>query len=246
MLDKNKKNNLKDLSPELSAFFGGFFGGDLCPLEITCQEEYLLQLARQFNWEGKGTEEEPIIIASSEGLAKEFRILQSNIYIRFKDCKFDIIWLRECQNIRFENISFKKLILEKNSNIKFFECDIPFLSLSDSQDNYFERCTIESTYSVRSNVNVFRNCSFPEDMIKILKKGTFLPVLKYIYLLTLVLGSGFFYFLISSGFSFTLDSAPVLIAFGGGFVMSLLLSIIGFFGKAPSTNIIIVDNDYKE
>lgn len=81
---------------------------------------------------------------------------------------------------------------------------------------------------------------------KIIKKGTFSPVLKYIALFTIVLGGGFFYFLISSGFTFTLENSPYLIGFGGGFVLCVLLWIFHLFGKAPSTNIIIVGNNSKE
>ena len=243
-MNNNENNNshkdpFKDLSPD--------FRVDMCPLKVTYEEKDLLKLAEQLKWQGSGTEEDPYIITSSDGLAKEFRILQSNLNIQFKECPFDIIWLRESQNIRLEKISFKKLVLEKCQSNAIKECDLPFLSLADSQNNYFEQCIISSGYNTGSSANIFRNCQFAEGIAKIIKKGTFSHAIKYIFLLTLILGAAFFYFLISSDFKFTLENSVYLIGFGGGFFICVFLCVSYWFGRVPSTHInyIIVDNNSK-
>lgn len=238
---ENNDDKIKDLPLEAGLLFGRMFGGDFCPLKVTYQVEDLLKLSKQLGWQGSGTEHDPLIITSSDGLTQEFRILQSDLYIKFEESNFDIIWLRECKNISLEKISFKKFILDKCQGITIKECDIPLLSLADSQDNYFELNTISSAHNVRSNANTFRNCQFAEGVTKILRKGTFSQAVKYFHLFTLVLGAAFLYFLISSDFTFTLDNAAYLIGFGGGFAIALFLCIVYWFGKVPSTNYIITD-----
>ena len=242
---ENNEDKIKDLLPEASLLLKGFFRGDFCPLKVTYRENDLLQLSKQLQWQGSGTEHDPFIITSSDGLAKEFRVLQSNLYIIFRECNLDIIWLTKTQNIRLENISFKKFILDACQGMGIKGCDIPFLSITDSKDNYFEQTTISAVYNVRSNANIFKNCQFAEGISSIIAKGSFSQAIRYFYLFTLVLGAGFIYFLISSDFTFTLENAPYLIGFGGFFVLALILSIFSWFGRQPSTNYIIVDENSK-
>ncbi|MFW9988885.1 MAG: hypothetical protein ACFFC3_09540 [Candidatus Odinarchaeota archaeon] len=80
--------------------------------------------AKELNWDGSGTESDPIIIESTEGIPSNFEVINSSLYINIHNCKFKNIHIRKCENISINSSEFNYLIIVFSSNLLIRESTI--------------------------------------------------------------------------------------------------------------------------
>ncbi|MFW9969591.1 MAG: hypothetical protein ACFFDF_05270 [Candidatus Odinarchaeota archaeon] len=177
-------------------FWKGFFKGDhsimgLEPFQTKLTEKEILDFRKKLEWKGVGTEIDPIIIPSEEGLPQLFSILGSKLYLKIIDCRFDHIILYNCQNVSIDNNSFKILGIFKSSGIDIEYCDISNLNLDHCSNCLFKNCSIEDVGNLRSHGNVFEHCQITTKAQKKLLQGLLeLPNLKYWPIVVIAAGFG--------------------------------------------------------
>jgi len=142
------------------------------PFKTRYSEREIYELARTLNWNGKGTETNPIIIESIDGLPQIFSII-ADLYIKIKDCTFDHIILYTCQNISIEHCSFDKLGILKSSKVRVENSTLSNLNLEYSNGNNFSECSIAKVKIVKSQANVFENCELTNDVAKSLQESQY-------------------------------------------------------------------------
>jgi len=117
---------------------------------------------------GSGTEEDPIVIESSENLPRSFEIFDSNNKIIMKDFTHssggyddEITWvsLFFSENLSIENCVMDNLYFHLSSHIKIKNLTCRNLILSECQECLLEDCHIEETLAiVKSGKNKIKNC----------------------------------------------------------------------------------------
>jgi len=123
---------------------------------------------------GKGTQENPILIEPSEILPRYLKIEKSTYYIHFKDCTFDSLIIKKCQNVKIFRSTFGTLHLEKSSNIKIQECKFnETLTLLKSQRIKLDDCNINHFNLLYSYSNQITNCKLNSSMNQFSRANTF-------------------------------------------------------------------------
>ncbi|KKL13448.1 hypothetical protein LCGC14_2525680 [marine sediment metagenome] len=85
------------------------------PLKI--YEYHLLILAKEKNWKGIGTVNDPFVIPSSESFSEvdNLKIIKSKLYVKFESYKFKSMALEKSNNIMFHNCQFDNLTLSNSA-----------------------------------------------------------------------------------------------------------------------------------
>ena len=106
--------------------------------------ERILNYIQLSEGRGKGTQEDPFMIESSESIPKHLRIINSNSYVNFNKRNFDLLILKKCQNIKISN------------------CNIQVLQLENCAKTKIENCQFHQILSVRkgnqNNINTYPHC----------------------------------------------------------------------------------------
>jgi len=144
---------------------------ELEPFKIRYTEREIKELAKTFNWNGTGTEIDPIIIDNNEGLPQKFSISINSAYIKIIDCRFDYIILYDCQNFAVENCYFNTLGVINCSKISVKRSSLSSLNLDHSSNSYFKDCLITKAVNSKSHSNFFENCTITNETKRILQEG---------------------------------------------------------------------------
>ncbi len=109
----------------------------------------------ELNLKGLGSNDDPIIIDSVEGISNFFNIIDSNLYIRIKDCNFSYlkgVTITNSSNITIENCKFNIIIIRKCSDLDLKNIDIlQFSYIKISERIRIEACKTDrlDMYSVK-------------------------------------------------------------------------------------------------
>ena len=139
-----------------------FFEGLMKNIKIRYSEEEIKNLATTLNWNGNGTENDPIIISSNEGLPQKFAFTSSNLFITILNCNFDYIIFSECKNITLENCSLETLVYIRSLNNLVKRCIISKLRFVFSYENSFNNCSISKLFKMGSEDNTFEDCTLSD------------------------------------------------------------------------------------
>jgi hypothetical protein len=178
-----------------------FFEGLIKHINIRYSEKEIIELGAKLNWKGNGSEGDPIIISSSEGIPKKFAIISSTLYIKIVNCTLDYIIISECKNITLEMCSFQTLGLIRSLYNLANNCTISKLRIAFSYNN-FKECSISKVLNIGSEENLFENCTLTDKAQKSLGKDfldatDFMKILRFAIIVggiaTIILV--FFYFL---------------------------------------------------
>lgn len=169
--DEDALNNVSNAFKNEERIKTGALKG-LEPFKTRYSEKEIYELAKTLNWNGKGTESNPIIIESIDGLPQIFSII-ADLHVKIKDCTFDHVILYNCQNISIENCSFNTLGVVKSSKILVKSSTLSNLNLEYSNDNNFKECSIAKANNVRSQANIFENCTITNQVKRVLEEGLF-------------------------------------------------------------------------
>lgn len=87
-----------------------------------------MQLTRENDWPGLGTEEDKIIIDSFKGFPKRIQIFKNHLFVEFRDCTFpQALFLTYCSNFTFKRCKFYYLGLDACDSLHLSKCKIPSL-----------------------------------------------------------------------------------------------------------------------
>jgi len=143
--------------------------------EIIYSEDDIRQLSTTLQWQGSGTEHDPLIIPNKTGLPEKFKISSNELYIKIIDCSFDYVILEKCRCISIERCTFNHLGLVISSNISLKNSSLSSLHLSFSYYNHFDHCTISKISILSSKKNEFQDCTLDAKARKNLKRDIFDP-----------------------------------------------------------------------
>ncbi len=86
-------------------------------LTINVENVDIKTVSQEF--QGMGTQEDPIIIDASSNPPSSFELYESDRYIIIRDCKLKQLGIYHCTNVTIENSVIKhNLTLERDSNIE--------------------------------------------------------------------------------------------------------------------------------
>lgn len=161
------------------------------PFEIHYTDLEIKELAKNLNWNGSGTENDPMIISSTEGLPQKF-LISSKLFIIIKDCTLEHIILYDCQHIAFENCTFDTLGILNSTEIMVKSSSLPNLNLDHCTNSYFKECSITKANNFKSRASVFENCTMTNEVRDFLLKemNGLLKFLKQLPWIILVMGCG--------------------------------------------------------
>ena len=204
--------------------------------------EEIALLAREKDWKGTGTKENPFIIDSQEGLPQKLFIKSSDLFIKFNNFKFEVLELYKCHNITFNECKFKKLSLRRSGNIMAKDSNISKLNLIGSKNNLFKRCNIERGINSNTRENTFESCEVGDDFKKSLLESGLNPLLlswvKFFLPFTILALATYIIFYDLNSLKFELTQ--ILIALGLTSIVVILLSLlyINFKNKKNPNKII--------
>ncbi len=144
--------------------------GDIYLQGTQFSDQLMIDSAREYNWEGSGSEHDPIIIDSFEGFGPRITILKSRLFVLFKDCEFNFLSIHTCEHITFENCKISSLSLFKSERVSFFDCNISLLHLNSSNNNYFKRSSFKRVEISNIHDNIFEDCIASKRNLKRLAK----------------------------------------------------------------------------
>lgn len=181
-------------------------------------------MIEEFELEGSGSQEDPIIIKKEVKWPQKFAFIYSQLFIHIEDYCFNKVELYKCWNFSFENCEFKALYLLDSFSNKVSSCNIGKLKLVNSSGNRFKLSNISKISSVFSLNNHFEGSVLPK---KSQRKSDFnlLDVsINYRTLLPLILVVASFFpiYWILKGFYF---SQPL----GFDFVLNVILLLTFIF-----------------
>jgi len=115
---------------------------------------------------GTGLEENPYLIKGSDIFNSPKVILKNLEYyliVKESDITSEVIFLRNCSNIKFIGCSLDFFFLYKCHNIEFINCSFQFLHLSLTYKCSFSNCTFKRVWVSESKGNSFKGCEMPLD-----------------------------------------------------------------------------------
>lgn len=149
------------------------------------------RFAKEQNWEGKGTKDDPYLVNSGSIFPNVFSINNSDIWICFKKCNFNAVLLKNCKNVSFQDCTFEELGMRKCSyyvitdstfkrtlamsfcnEIKLDNTKMSILYLSLCFNNFFNNCSIYKIINISSRGNVFKNNEIPDEYIDTIKESS--------------------------------------------------------------------------
>ncbi|MFX1257614.1 MAG: hypothetical protein ACFFAN_07140 [Promethearchaeota archaeon] len=142
----NEKEDFTILSAYNSYFTGRSHGIE--GIELECK--------------GMGTQDNPIIITSSENLPKVLTISKSNQHIVIRNLNLRFIGLYSCKNITIEKCKFEAFKLFHCSDFKIKNSSFGKFSLKECHDIEVEGCSMNRIRIVRllsNQINKFKNCT---------------------------------------------------------------------------------------
>jgi len=210
------------------------------PFKVIYTEKEIKELATILKWIGNGTENDPLIINSTEGLPQKFSI-SVNFFLDIKDCSFDHIILYDCQNVSIENCSFNTLGVLNTSEISVKRGSLSNLNLDHCTNSYFKECTIAKVYNYKSRGNTFENCNLTNEIKDKLIKSLngILKLLKQLPWIILATGCGiavFTFLYILNSTTFGLYWYLSTITFIGLVIVYILL--LRYLRKLPPNKIL--------
>ncbi len=112
------------------------------------------------NYQGKGTEDDPILIQSQKFQSDTVEIRNSSLSIVFSNCEFDRAFYVKCKNLTIQNCRFNECNLGKCSDIKIKDCVVNrLLGLYQCHDMLIRECTIQEFRLSYSHKNVIKLCN---------------------------------------------------------------------------------------
>ena len=144
----------------------------------------MIEMARKNNWEGKGTATDPIIIKESDVFPEDFWLEGSKLYIDVINCKFNIIRIKQCQNLVFEDCSFKQITLAGSAIIQFNSSSFVLLDIAASTIITINKCSIGNVSTVACSKIEFKECRIHDKGMELLSSKSYLKI----SLLSLILG----------------------------------------------------------
>jgi hypothetical protein len=115
--------------------------------------------AAELECEGSGTEQDPAIISPSEHLPDQFRILNSNIFIKIVDCDIGSITLINCSNVSISSCKFRVLYFQNSSKMRIKNVELNKSLIYESSELEFEGCSFKKLKLRQSRELGFVNCS---------------------------------------------------------------------------------------
>ncbi|MFX1429159.1 MAG: hypothetical protein ACFFCY_03215 [Promethearchaeota archaeon] len=108
---------------------------------------------------GVGTESDPFIIENVRNLLNFFEIHDFKQFIIFRNCKFQSIIFRKCQNIHFDSCSMDSITLEDCTQFLFTNIIVnEFLTFLHTTNVKIEESTIKKLKNYKSNEIKVRDC----------------------------------------------------------------------------------------
>ena len=206
-------------------------------------------MAVQLNWKGDGSEINPFIVESTNGLVQAFRIKNSNLFISLKNCTLDHVIFDRCKNLLISQSSFNQLVLMTCSNFIIDNCAISDLTIWTSKRNHLRNCSISkiSTH-LWSRKNIYEDCQLGDESIDAITKGTVpvTSVAKIIPFIILTLGLALSYLIFDALVfpkKFELIDLIGIIIVGSVFIFGVLSWIIVLLTKKHLPNKIISEKD---
>jgi len=143
-------------------------------LRVTIYKSYMHSRKRhsfELECQGKGTEDNPILI-SSESFPNSFIILESNLFIYIKDCRFNQFSCSLSKNLVLENCILNYLELKSCSEIKIKKVQGKFFNIIKSNNCVFTDCVYTKGFGIfKSNNNLIKNCDLKKKLIVKSSKG---------------------------------------------------------------------------
>ena len=125
---------------------------------------------------GDGTEENPVMIDSSQKLPEVFSIRDSKLHVILRNFTAKQVTLFYVQNTKFEECNIRGLILFNSNFNKIINSTFKWnLNFNDSNNNSVENSSINKIRLNRSNHNRFKNCEISKIKINQSQKNSFNP-----------------------------------------------------------------------
>ena len=129
-------------------------------LELKIADQILTKNELLEKYQGKGTEDDPILIQSQKYQFDPVEIRNSSLFIILRNCEIDKAFYVKCKNLFIEKCTFNKCNFGKCSNIIIKNCVVnQLLGLHQCHDMQIKQCTIQKLKLSYCHKNMIELCN---------------------------------------------------------------------------------------
>jgi len=143
-------------------------------LELKINDQILTKNELLEKYQGKGTEDDPILIQSQKFQTDTIEIQNSSLFIVVSNCEFDRAFYVKCKNITIEKCTFNECNFGKCSEIRIKNSLVNrLLGLFHYRDMLLKECTIQKFKLSYSHKNRIESCNIDQISYKVSRENLF-------------------------------------------------------------------------